>query len=130
MTEDVNLIKAAEAIGMKVFVIDENTDFSQLPSLDDLLPPVPRPFDGSQTIRLDDGERPLIILAIETYLQDYEDDFLHKDEGITWADYNVFVSVYRQMLRIYYAFTGRDFFGSHGFFTNFKGRKEDITPST
>lgn len=130
MADDPNLLEAAEAIGMKVFMIDEDFDFSQLPSLDDLLPPVPRPFDGAQTITLDDGERPLIILAIETYLQDYEDDFVNKPEDSTWADWNVFVSVYRQMLRVYYAFTSRDFFGSHGFITNFSGREEGKPQST
>jgi hypothetical protein len=113
---DIDMFEALEAIGMNVIVVDEST----------FKPPVVHEF--GENIRLDPGERPVIILALETYLQDYEDNFIFKDEGITWADYEVFVDVYRSMLRIYYAFTGRDFFGSHGYITNF-ARREEVTDS-
>ena len=38
MTPDIDVVEAAEAIGIRTLIIDENTDFDKLPSLAQLFP--------------------------------------------------------------------------------------------
>lgn len=73
---------------------------------------------------LSDDEKFLLVNIMEYFLGDYEDQFIWKDADISWAEYEGFRKEYSAALKLYYVFTGKDYWGSHGYMTNYEGRAE------
>lgn len=63
--------------------------------------------------------------VMEQYLGDYNDDFVRECNRPALGepdDPEGFVAFYTRIGKLYYAFTGRDFFGGHGYISNYTKR--------